>query len=512
MTYTKEKSWYRFFALKLVAVLFLLPFTSMAQAVQAVQTTYDTAFIRTYGGVNFDEAREIRETPDGGFIIVGTTSSFGQGSTSLYAVKTDYMANHVWSKNYGGINNDWGYSVENTHDGGFLFTGFSNSFGANGYDGYIVKTDGNGTQLWQKIFGDYDWDFLYHSCALPDSGFVLCGETYSNSAGNSDAWLIRVNKDGDTLWTRKYGSYENEVFNSVITYNNLIYAVGKEYNLLTGKYNAIVKKYDLNGNIKGSYTYALDSLEDFEYKGIMRTAANKLVLTGVKSFKPDSTASIIMELDTALIYQWQDYGGYQSVKWASRSIENSKNYVITAGAANGGLGGTAMFMTSFNSGGNYLDAATFGGTNNEVAYSAVITQDKRMAFVGSTKSMGAGDVDMYLVLMRKDTLIHDHKQVFSTYYDTLSLTVIDVKEISLDNSVNLFPNPFSDKCTISISGVEGDEQLTLIVYDLLGSELMSRTVSPDKPITVNRDALASGTYFISINGKNIHIRKKLIIE
>jgi hypothetical protein len=505
---TTEKLRYRF-VLKVITVLFLLPLISMAQT---VQTTYDTAFIRTYGGVNFDEAREIRETPDGGFIIVGTTSSFGQGSTSFYAVKTDYMANHLWSKNYGGINNDWGHSVENTHDGGFLFTGFSNSFGSNGYDGYIVKTDGNGVQLWQKIYGDYDWDFLYHSCALPDSGFVLCGETYSNSVGNSDAWLIRINKDGDTLWTRKYGSFENEVFNSVIAYNNLIYAVGKEYNLVTGKYNAIVKKYDLNGNIKGSYTYALDSLEDFEYKGIMRTAANKLVLTGVKSFKPDSMASIIMELDTALIYQWQDYGGYQSVKWASRAIENSKNYVITAGTANGGLGGTAMFMTSFNSNGNYLDAATFGGTNNEVAYSAVITQDKRMAFVGSTKSMGAGDMDMYLVLMRKDTLIHDHKQVFSTYYDTLSLTVINVKEINSDNSVKLFPNPFSDKCTLTISGLEGDEQLALTVYDLLGNKVMNKTARLTEAITINREELPAGTYFLSIAGKNIHVRKKLIVE
>lgn len=494
------------------AVMVLLFAASVeAQQTQSVQVNYDTAFIHTYGGFNLDDAREIRETPDGGFILIGTTSSFGQGSTSFYAVKTDYMANHVWSANYGGLYNDWGFSVENTADGGFLFTGLSNSF-TGGYDGYIVKADANGVQLWDKVIGDYDWDFLYHSCAMPDSGFVLCGETYSNSVGNADAWLIRLDKNGDTLWTRKYGSYENEVFNAVITFNSRIYAVGKEYNLNTGKFNAIVKKYDFNGNLVGSYVYATDTLEDFEYKNILHTAENNLVLTGVKSFKPDSMAAITMQIDTSLAYQWQDYGGYQALKWNASAIENSKGYIITSGTVNGGLGGTAMLMTSFAQNSAFLDAASFGGTNDEINYSSVITQDKRMAFIGSTKSSGAGDQDMYLVLMKKDTLIHDHKQVFTIYYDTLSLTVVDVKELESSKDIKVYPNPFTEKCTLSMTGIEKNESLQIGVYDVMGNLLMKKTISGDELITIDRGNLQPGSYILSVNGNKISTRKKLIIE
>jgi hypothetical protein len=492
--------------------LLLMPFILPAQKGNSVQVSYDTAFIHTYGGFNFDEAREIRETPDGGFILIGTTSSFGQGSTSFYAVKTDYMANPVWTNNYGGLYNDVGNSVENTHDGGFLFIGFTNTFGGNGYEGYVVKTDGSGTQQWQKTYGDYDWDFLYHSCAMPDSGFILCGETYSNSVGNADAWLIRINKNGDTLWTKKYGSYENEVYNAVLHYNNKIYAAGKEYNLNTGKFNAIIKRYDINGNITGSYVYATDTLEDFEYKNILLTAAGKLVLVGVKSFKPDSMASITMEVDTAFTYIWQDYGGYQSYKSTVCAIENSKNYIITSGNANGGLGGTAFLMTSFNQNGGYLDGCTFGGTNDETNYSAVITQDKRMAFIGSTKSIGAGDKDMYLILMKKDTLIHDHKQVFSSYYDTLSLTVVDIKEEALEKSISIYPNPLTEKCTIVLSGTEKNEVLNVLVYDMFGHPILNKTAVSGQSFIFERNNLAPGAYIIQVISKNRSFRKKLIID
>jgi hypothetical protein len=100
---------------KLLYIFILLTLTTQAQ-----KRVADTAFYYTYGGINNDEARDIKETPDGGYILAGTSSSVGQGNTSVYLVKTDELGNHKWSSVQGGSKNDWAYTVQLTHDSGFF--------------------------------------------------------------------------------------------------------------------------------------------------------------------------------------------------------------------------------------------------------------------------------------------------------------------------------------------------------------------------------------------------------
>lgn len=87
----------------------------------------DTSYIHTFGGIQEDYCRQIQPTPDGGYILIGTTNSFGSGNTSFYAIKTDSLCNFKWSKTYGGSQNQAGYSVTPTLDKGFAFVGFTDS-------------------------------------------------------------------------------------------------------------------------------------------------------------------------------------------------------------------------------------------------------------------------------------------------------------------------------------------------------------------------------------------------
>ncbi|HEX7415327.1 MAG TPA: hypothetical protein VF411_14885, partial [Bacteroidia bacterium] len=215
----------------IIFLFILLPFGKAGMGfAQTFKLAADTEFFYTYGGTNFDEARDIKETPDKGYIVVGTTSSFGQGATSVYMIKTDSLGNHKWSGVQGGALNDHAYTVELTYDNGFFVSGYSNSFYTNNsfdYSAYYFKTDATGHLLWQKFIDKGAWSFIYGSCPVKqDSGFILCGQTYATTNGDADAYLIRVNKNGDTLWTKHYGGAQDEVFNSVCIINNRIYAVG----------------------------------------------------------------------------------------------------------------------------------------------------------------------------------------------------------------------------------------------------------------------------------------------
>jgi hypothetical protein len=104
----------------------------------------DTLWSRTYGGTGDDEGMSVKQTLDGGYIIVGWTNSFGAGDYDIYLIRTDSLGDTLWTRTYGGVFNDGGYSVQQTTDGGYIIAGYTNSFGAGGFDVYLIKTDANG--------------------------------------------------------------------------------------------------------------------------------------------------------------------------------------------------------------------------------------------------------------------------------------------------------------------------------------------------------------------------------
>jgi hypothetical protein len=154
---------------------------------------------RTYGGDSDELANSVKQTSDGGFIIAGWTCSFGNGSADFYLVKTNNQGTIQWTRTYGGTGFDGASSVHQTPDGGYIVGGYSSSVSAGGYDFLLLKVDGNGNPLWKRTYGGRDDEVWGCSCRTVDGGYAIAGWTFSFGAGSDDYYLVKTGSDQQPL-------------------------------------------------------------------------------------------------------------------------------------------------------------------------------------------------------------------------------------------------------------------------------------------------------------------------
>ncbi len=157
-----------------------------------IDTLGDTLWTRAYGEpANNDEAFSVQQTAGGDFVAAGWTCSFGMGG-DFWLLKINETGDTLWTKTYGGPDFEYGTSVQETDDGGFIITGYTRSFGAGYEDVYVVKTNANGETMWTKVMGGVMQDEGRSIQQTFDRGYIIAGRTNSLGAGNWDVYLIRL--------------------------------------------------------------------------------------------------------------------------------------------------------------------------------------------------------------------------------------------------------------------------------------------------------------------------------
>jgi len=157
----------------------------------------NTVWTRTFGGTSYDLGYSVAPTSDGGYIVAGETNSYGAGNTDVYLIKVDASGDIAWSKTYGGSSEEGGNSVAQTGDGGYIVAGYTISFGAGATDVYLIKTNASGGTLWTRTYGGTGNDYGYSVAPTSDGGYIVAGETNSFGAGGYDVYLIKVDANGD---------------------------------------------------------------------------------------------------------------------------------------------------------------------------------------------------------------------------------------------------------------------------------------------------------------------------
>src|SRR5258706_76950 len=168
-------------------------------------------FEKTFGGNKSDYGHAFAVTSDGGFIITGLTLSFGDTLGDTYLVKTDASGNQQWVKIISGPQLEGGNSVVQTTDGGFLVAGETTS-NTNGLKDILVfKIDAGGNLLWSRNYGGSFDEDGYGLCAANGGGFVVSGSTKSFGSGDADVYIIKIDDEGIQLWSRNYGGINDDI-------------------------------------------------------------------------------------------------------------------------------------------------------------------------------------------------------------------------------------------------------------------------------------------------------------
>jgi hypothetical protein len=209
---------------------------------------------KTYGDTLDEEGASVRATTDGGYIIAGRTSSFGAGGMDVYLIKTDSNGVLTWSKTFGGSGDERATCVRETADGGFIITGFTNSFGAGNDDVYIIKTDAAGNAAWTKTVGEADWEEGNAGIQTADGAYMIAGTSRSFGT-NNDMYLIKMDVDGNVSWTKTLGGVDNESAFSLVQSADMGYAVLGAKNAGPGTSDLYFVKTDSTGTILWSRTF-----------------------------------------------------------------------------------------------------------------------------------------------------------------------------------------------------------------------------------------------------------------
>jgi hypothetical protein len=216
----------------------------------------DTLWTRTYGGTGNDEAYDIQQTTDGGYIVAGATMSYGAGSKDFYLIKTDSAGVAVWTRTYGGNHLESARSIQQTTDGGYIIAGYTSSYGAGSYDVYLIKTDSHGDTLWTRVYGGPYSDQGFSVQQTTDGGYVVSGDSPNYSAMVTGLYLMKTDANGDTVWTRVYSGNVSVCGYSVQQTTDGGYIVaGDDYNFGAISWNPYLVKTDSTGDSLWTHSY-----------------------------------------------------------------------------------------------------------------------------------------------------------------------------------------------------------------------------------------------------------------
>ncbi|HIO72810.1 MAG TPA: hypothetical protein EYN38_06875, partial [Flavobacteriales bacterium] len=310
------------------------------------ETVCPVTFQIAYGGEEEEYGFAAQQTNDGGYIIAGTTKSYGFAQTlaDIYVIKTDSLGDTLWTRTYGETGNDYAKAIRQTADSGYIIVGHTESFGIGTSDDfYLLKIDAVGAIEWSKTFTQYSWssDYCYDIIQTADLGYALAG----NSA--------------------YYGGY--------------------------------VIKTDAAGTVEWS-----SIIDDVDLRSILQESANEYIVAGSTTIDPYNAVLLKIHPSTDSIVWSKQYGGFGRDYGTSLAKTSDGGYMIGGYSYSFGTGGNPVALLIKTDGDGVLEwSKTYGGPEGDYAYSVQQTTDDGYILSGETRSFGYGD---NILMVRTDSL------------------------------------------------------------------------------------------------------------
>jgi hypothetical protein len=345
---------------------------------------------RTFGGSEIDEGYSVQQTFAGGYIIAGRTTSFGAGYYDVYLIKTDSTGDTLWTKTFGGSDFDSGYSVQQASDSGYIITGSTKSYGHGNADVYLIKSNEMGDTVWTRTFGGNGFDAGYYVQQTSDGGYVIIGYDGSHGPVGYNIYLIKTNSQGDTLWTR--------ALKGDIGYSGQQTSDGGY--IITGEDDSDVclLKTDSSGNSLWAKTYGGSEYDCGKF--VQQVRDGGYIITGIThppgGYESESYAYLIKTNSSGDTLWTKKIGQIpgSSEGMCVREIDNG-GYVIVGSTRPYDIGSEGIYLIRTNTSGDTLWTRTFGGVNGHEGNSIHMTFDGGYIIAGTiTQDMWT---DVYII-------------------------------------------------------------------------------------------------------------------
>ena len=361
----------------------------------------DTLWTRTYGGYNEDESyavAEVSDAPEGGFIVAGRTNSYGAGYHDVYLIRTYADGDTIWTRTYGGVERDYGWAVAVTPDGGFAVAGQTASFGAGREDVWLLKIDADGDTAWTRTYGGGNADIAYSVAVTADSGFILGGYTDPEGSDRYDVLLIRTDLNGDVLWTRTYGGPSPDFVESVAqTYDGGFIAAGLTESYGAGWQDVYLIRTDANGDTLWTKTYG-GSETDKAWSVAQAPDGGFIVAGSTDSYGVGSSDVYLIRTDANGDSLWTiTYGGVSFDYGESVALSSDSGFIVSGTTGSYGAGSSDVLLICTDAHGDLVWLNAYGGTRADRGLSVAQTSDGSFIVAGHTYSYGGGENNVYLL-------------------------------------------------------------------------------------------------------------------
>ena len=463
-------------------------------------------FSRIYTGGNYDEGIAAFHLPDNTYRLIGNTGSYGWGNTNIWFIALDSSANFMWHKTIGKGGLDKAEDAVMDSKGNIFIVGSSTSQSSMSYQMILVGIDTLGTVFTNEYYGGSDWDFGHGLCLVDDSLLMLVGETYSYGNGQSDAWMLKVNKQGDSLWSDIVGGAQKEAFYGVKYKPNFGFVMaGQSKSFGNGSFDAIV--YHTN--------YYGDSIWFTSYPDTTDGGFYNLLF-----YSDSSVATCGYQTDTSNTYEDNSIMKFDAngdVKWNRRDarFEHSSNYtslefkgndIIATGRTTAyGHGKHDILVSLLTNSAWYKSNFFYGRKNDE--YSHSLNKDtiggEFYLIVGTTESYGLTHPG--ILFLRLDSNLKCDTT------PNIKIPSLINNENTYENKIEIFPNPFTDKVVISFSPQDYSDEKQVSIIDVYGRivffEVIKKNNNEFRIITNN---LPKGVYYILIKSGKYSYTKAVI--
>lgn len=490
--------------MKRITLIFFLFFLMSISFGQIIHT-----FQKTYGCLGYNYGRCSYQTGDGGYIILGNKTGFS-GGTDIYLVKTDTVGKIIWDKAIGGTEIDWANDFKITHDKGYIITGYTNALFGNGYDVLLVKTDSMGVVQWSKVYGGTDWDMGNSVIEDKDHNYLVAGESYSNSFGDADVYIIKTDSIGDTLWTKHYGGTGTDIAYSIdTTYTSGYVVAGVTRKLTDTTYDAYLLSIKKNGDTLFTKKYG-DSLDDKFYCARQVDDSSFIICGYTENYGALQKDGWIIKMDT--LGDTTGTKGWIQI-FSFSNIGNEEYYDIKRSWTNGfitigytttwGNGGSDVYPVLTDNGGWFVYGPSCGGSRYDIGYSVNLTKDSCYIYTGTTESYGFGLSNIYF--------IKTDKTGYCAGPPTHEVGINESENVS-SIKINIYPNPTKDIANIII-GETSDKKINITLYNVLGEILFQDNFNCNKNLSNYKIDLSSypdGIYFVQLRSSLFTTTSKVV--